>query len=68
MIRTTLRAAGFREDCPDCREASSYHREACDRHYVPTHERDDPNECTTCGGTKRPEADACRRCFAAGVR
>lgn len=68
-----LRAAGFDPTCHDCREAVSYHREACANHYVPTHKRSElqannSRTCPSCDGHKRPEAEACRRCYAAGVR
>lgn len=68
MMDPELLAAGFDPNCAECREAVRSGREACGEHYVPVHLREDPRECPTCGGPKDADADACRRCQAAGVR
>lgn len=68
MTDPDLLAAGFDPNCPECREAVSYHQPACPDHYVPTHKRSEPpGNGSTCDDRKRPEAVACRRCRAAGV-
>lgn len=63
----TAPVAGFEPGCDDCRQAVREGLEACERHYVPTHHRSDPEECPTCGGRRSPGDDVCGRCQGAGV-